>query len=159
LQGHYAEHSNVSQNACFAMCSEDFRCAAACCIYPDVCRLFKYGFERADGIVGSTAYVKPEVVREMAGQLGDVFPNVRHSIRFTNEYDLFDTLTPSQCFRQCNNSKRCGGASFTTDNQWVNNCYLYKTGQFQISDNKEGIEFWTSFTKAKFAPKTTTTLK
>jgi hypothetical protein len=151
LLNHYVQYKIAIEDVCFGKCDEDFKCAAACLTYPDTCRLFKYGFDRADEITGATAYIKPEVTAELAidlSTLNETYPAIKPNTRPVNFYDTFDALTPSQCFKQCKMSRMCAAASFTSDNKYLNNCYLIKSDSFKESDDRDLIESWTSYVKA-----------
>jgi hypothetical protein len=151
LLGHYGEFKTQSQDECIGKCDADFKCAAACFAYPAQCRLFKFGFEQINEISGSTAYIKPEVAAELASidTLGDKYPTIKQNVKLANFMDHFDSLTPSQCFKQCKVSRSCGAASFTTETKWLHNCYFYSPGAFKESTNPDGAEFWTSYVKPK----------
>jgi hypothetical protein len=151
LFGHYAVLKASTTYECFARCDADLKCAAACLIQPSGCLLYKYGFEETSRINGATAYIKPEVVAELAlgaDKLNYRFPIVHQATRLINHYDMFDTLTPSQCFDTCKQSWRCGAAAFSGDNKWLYNCQLYRSGQFKVGSYQEGDELWTSYIKS-----------
>jgi hypothetical protein len=143
----------TNKDTCFGRCDADPRCAAACLTQPDQCRLFKYGFERADEISGSTAYIKPEVVDALASasQLSDRFPGLMPNTKLVNHYDAFDTLTPFKCFSTCKGIPSCDAASFTTENSQPFSCFLFKKNQYTVSEERDGVNLWTSYTKVTAA--------
>jgi hypothetical protein len=150
LLGHYAEHKFTLKDECFDRCDADPRCAAACFTQPQQCRFFKYGFERANGISGATAYVKPLVSEALADEhkLTEMYTVVKNK-KLRNPYDTIDTLTLAQCFKLCKSSRMCGGASFTSDPKWMNNCFLFKSANVTESEDRDGDFYWTSYIKKK----------
>jgi hypothetical protein len=150
LLNHYTEYESATADECFDLCDVDKVCAAACFVFPGKCRLFKFGFKRVsqrDGEEESTAYVKPEVDEEMSSidKLSFKFPLVKQNTKLLGHYTSFDTLTPSECFKACKLSRRCGGATFTTDATFSNNCHLSRDDK-SAADAIEA-EMWTSYTK------------
>jgi hypothetical protein len=152
LYEHFAQFNTTSQDKCFDKCDADPRCAAACLTQPGQCRLFKYGFDQADGISGSTAYIKPEVTAALASasQLSDKFPGLKPNTKLVNHYDAFDTLTPFKCFNSCKKIPSCDAASFTIDNSQPFNCFLFKKNQYTVSGDRDSVDLWTSFAKELF---------
>jgi hypothetical protein len=159
LIGNYEFNKTASQEECYNICDEDFRCAAACFTFPTECRFYKFGFEQLSESVGSTAYIKPEVKSEMSilDKLTDTFPLVKQHTRLNGYYHNFDTLTPSECFRACKKSAKCGGASFTFETKWRYNCFLCRAGEFtEIVDKEDdSSDLWTSYTKSSSLIKST----
>jgi hypothetical protein len=131
--------NTTTSDQCFDKCDADFRCAAACFTFPNECRFYKFGFESIVNSVGSCAYIRPEVRDEMSAnnidKLNQTFPIVKTSTRLFGHYHNFDTLTPAHCFKVCASSTRCGGATFTTDNnnKFPHNCFLCQRLQFTQS--------------------------
>jgi hypothetical protein len=156
----YAKHEAASQEECFDMCDADSKCAAACfCITTSKCNLHKFGFTTLQvDIEQWSSYIKPAVVNEQDILKSDV-QVVKESTRFVNSYDSFDTLTPSQCFKQCKAKSGCGAASFTTDIKQAFNCFFFKSGEFTASDDKDMIDSWSSYSKEPIATSSSTTLK
>jgi hypothetical protein len=145
----FAKHDTSNASECFDKCDADVRCAAACSKKSE-CDLLKYGFEKVQSDAW-TSYTKPEVSYEianfdrLAGEL-----SIKYSTRFTKAYEGSDTLTPSLCFRRCNESVDCAAASFTVDPKSQQNCFLYKKGVYGLSG--EDKEFWVSFVKVVAMP-------
>jgi hypothetical protein len=105
------------------------------------CFGYKFGFQRKLAVNGSSAYVKPVVVAEIErlDKLNETFSIVHQSNRLAKliHYDKFDMLTPSMCFSECSLSLVCGAAAFTTDIEFVRNCYLYKKSEVSKNDTLE----------------------
>jgi hypothetical protein len=153
--GHYAELSALTVNECTFKCVSDPICAAACFTVPFQCRLYKFGFDKVAKGPCLSKYIKPEVRAEMAynAKLLDNGrgSSVKKNFRLFNHYKSLSTLTPSSCFKLCQASVECGGATFTIDTKLRNNCYMCYPGKFtdstqqSVQDSK--IEYWTSYLK------------
>jgi hypothetical protein len=146
LDGYYGVYNLPTSAECFALCDEESTIAAASFSPPTECRLLRYGFT-TNQTVGSTGYIKSEVMAEMSVKSAD--KSVKYETRLLDEhYRRFDTMTPSQCFARCRESRQCGGATFTTDTQWELNCFLIRESQFVNGRSKEAeAKSWTSFIK------------
>jgi hypothetical protein len=158
--GFYAQQNTTTADECFDKCDADFRCAAACYTSPFECRFYKFGFKVRPYFGGSSTYIKPEVIDELAvnnnDKLSRTFPVVKTSTRLFGHYKDLDTLTPAHCFNSCVLSKRCGGATFTTDRKWPHNCFLCDRFRFtqssEVNDSAVSAEFWTSYIEAGWTP-------
>jgi hypothetical protein len=145
LIGHSGGYNASSYDECFDKCDADPKCAAACFTVTisrkvgetrPLCFSYKFGFnQKVSTVMAWTAYIKPEVNKELANtdMLKKEFPKVTRRRKLLNHYDAFDTLTPSQCFRTCKLSFKCGAASFTADLVWTYNCFLFRHGEFKVS--------------------------
>jgi hypothetical protein len=78
-------------------------------------------------------------------KLTAMYPFVRQGTRLTGSYVNLNKLTPLRCFIACKESEECGAASFTTDLQWLNNCFLFKKNAYNASS--EHNELWISYLK------------
>jgi hypothetical protein len=156
LSGFYSVYQTGSMNECFDLCDNDLVCAAAAwLISPDQCRLFKFGFKRTslDRNNNSVAYIKSDVLAELASldKLNETFHHVKNNTQFVGFYKSIETLTPSECFVTCKKSMRCGGASFTTDQNSLDNCFLCAPGMItEVIGSKESEcdYYWISYAKA-----------
>jgi hypothetical protein len=154
----------VSEDSCFSKCESNSKCAAAgyfnkkssSSSSSPTCFFFKFGFEQRYPSRGWTAFVKPEVSDDMANMdtLTEKFPFVYLDTRYANSYGRFNALAPSECFKACQQSARCGAASFTTNASWSENCLLFKQDDFRTTS--EDAELWISYLKKSSAPLTTT---
>jgi hypothetical protein len=148
LIGQSIPSKSTTASQCFTECDSNPQCAAAS--FPESpspkCQLFKFGFEQRFRTQGWSSFVKPEVSDDIENmdKLTVKFPIVKLNTRLVNSYDNIDTLTPSMCFDTCRRSFQCAAASFTTDIRWSNNCFLFKKGFFESS---EDLEFWISYAK------------
>jgi hypothetical protein len=89
------------------------------------------------------SYLKPEVSYEIAN-FNRLINELSIKLQARYTYESLDTLTPSLCFRRCNESVDCAAASFNIDVE-PQNCFFYKKGLYGVSG--EGYEFWLSFVK------------
>jgi hypothetical protein len=144
LVDQYSTKTTTTVAECFDQCDSDERCGAACFTLPTQCRLSQIGFAQVTS-VGSTAYIKPDVSDEMANMdtLGIEFPVVKQRTRLSNHYGNVYKLKPSLCFADCQESEKCGAATFTFYDQWSLNCFYFEAEKYgEGSDDK-----WISYFK------------
>jgi hypothetical protein len=165
LVGNYAQEKTTTSDECFDKCDAELRCAAACFTLTNECLFYKFGFKIRTNYTGSCAYIKPQVNDEMAANNNDklnrTFPLVKTNTRIFgvnyHVFDMFDTLTPSECFNACAQRKKCSGASFTIDHKRPHNCLLCHRLHFTPSTTYSKLNipevpalFWTSYIKAEW---------
>jgi hypothetical protein len=117
--------------------------------------MYRFGFEKLlldDQTNTTTAvFIKPQVAKFMAStvNLNDTFPVIQKRTRFVNHYVSQDNLTPDVCFSICKKVAKCAAASFSTAPLAEFNCFLFRKGEFIISNETADsiLDFWISYTK------------